>query len=343
MSELMIGKTSDGLKRPVLVDSTGKIQVGGVQLDNLNVNTDQIEAKQDTTNAILTTQAADLAAVKAQLATGTIAVTGGGGGGGGASAAYNATLPTYTSGASSTLQTDVNGRLITTPTVQLGSGVVTSTTQRVTLAADGPEVTNSTAIKNNTANIPAKGAATTANSTPVNIASDQTVPVSVSSGTLTLTSSTNPTIGQYNSPLPTVSNGAYVAPQTDSSGKLLIQGGNSTAVAVSGTFWQTTQPVSGTVTSNRGSGSITLTATTAGTTSATLLAANAATKFLRVQNNSATATLYVSKVTPATSTNSIVIGPTTGANYYWEPGFIPTDTLYILASTASTPYTLSYA
>jgi hypothetical protein len=82
---------------------------------NLSADLSDIENKQDTTNALLTTQAADLAAVKTQLATGTIAVTGGGGGGGGgASAAYNATLPTYTSGASSTLQTDVNGRLITT-------------------------------------------------------------------------------------------------------------------------------------------------------------------------------------------------------------------------------------
>jgi hypothetical protein len=68
MSELMIGKTSSGAKLPVLVDNTGKLQIGGVQLDNLNVNTDQIEGKQDVTNALLTTQAADLAAVKASSA-----------------------------------------------------------------------------------------------------------------------------------------------------------------------------------------------------------------------------------------------------------------------------------
>lgn len=35
--------------------------------------------------------------------------------------------------------------------VQLGSGVVTASTQRVTLATDGPEVLNSTAIKNSVA------------------------------------------------------------------------------------------------------------------------------------------------------------------------------------------------
>jgi hypothetical protein len=68
MSELMIGKTAAGAKLPVLIDSTGRIQVGGVQLDNLNVNTDQIEGKQDVTNALLTTQAADTALIKASSA-----------------------------------------------------------------------------------------------------------------------------------------------------------------------------------------------------------------------------------------------------------------------------------
>jgi hypothetical protein len=134
MSELMIGKTSSGAKLPVLVDNTGKLQIGGVQLDNLNVNTDQIEGKQDVTNAILTTTAADIAAVKTQLATGSIAVTGGGGGGGGgASAAYNATLPTYTSGASSTLQTDANGRLITLANNAVGEEYTYTATGAVAL------------------------------------------------------------------------------------------------------------------------------------------------------------------------------------------------------------------
>lgn len=44
------------------------------------------------------------------------------------------------------------------PELQLGSGVVTATTQRFTLATDGPEVTNSTAIKNNTAGGASAGA-----------------------------------------------------------------------------------------------------------------------------------------------------------------------------------------
>ena len=67
-ANLIVGKDPTGNKVPVAVDATGKIQVGGVQLDNLNVNTDQIEAKQDTTNAILTTTAADVAATKASAA-----------------------------------------------------------------------------------------------------------------------------------------------------------------------------------------------------------------------------------------------------------------------------------
>lgn len=67
-ANLIVGKDPSGNKVPVAVDAAGKLQVGGVQLDSLNVNTDQIEAKQDTTNALLTTTAADLAATKASSA-----------------------------------------------------------------------------------------------------------------------------------------------------------------------------------------------------------------------------------------------------------------------------------
>jgi len=47
------------------VDESGKLQVGGVALDALELNTDQVEGKLDTTNAILTTTAADTALIKA--------------------------------------------------------------------------------------------------------------------------------------------------------------------------------------------------------------------------------------------------------------------------------------
>jgi hypothetical protein len=46
------------------VDGSGKLQIGGVALDALELNTDQVEGKLDTTNALLTTTAADLAVVK---------------------------------------------------------------------------------------------------------------------------------------------------------------------------------------------------------------------------------------------------------------------------------------
>jgi hypothetical protein len=67
-ANLIVGKDPSGNKVPVAVDAAGKLQIGGVQLDNLNVNTDQIEGKQDVTNALLTTTAADVAATKASAA-----------------------------------------------------------------------------------------------------------------------------------------------------------------------------------------------------------------------------------------------------------------------------------
>lgn len=65
---LIVGQTSAGVNRPVQVNEEGKLQIGGVALDALNLNTDGIEGKQDLTNALLTTTAADLAATKASAA-----------------------------------------------------------------------------------------------------------------------------------------------------------------------------------------------------------------------------------------------------------------------------------
>lgn len=67
-ANLIVGKDPTGNKVPVAVDAAGKLQIGGVSLDSLTVNTDQIESKQDTTNAILTTTAADTALIKANSA-----------------------------------------------------------------------------------------------------------------------------------------------------------------------------------------------------------------------------------------------------------------------------------
>jgi hypothetical protein len=84
MSELMIGKTATGLRLPVLVDTTGQLLVSGgggggstdmttanAQLTAINANTDQLESKADTSNGILTTQAADTALIKANQTNGT--------------------------------------------------------------------------------------------------------------------------------------------------------------------------------------------------------------------------------------------------------------------------------
>ena len=79
-------------------------------------------------------------------------VAGGGGGGGGASAQYNATLPTYTSGAAATLQTDVNGRLLTNP-----SGVtqpVSATALPLPAGASKESGGNLDTIATNTGKIP---------------------------------------------------------------------------------------------------------------------------------------------------------------------------------------------
>lgn len=105
-ANLIVGKDPTGNKVPVAVDAAGKLQIGGVQLDSLNLNTDQIEGKQDVTNAILTTQAADTALIKGYA------------------------------------------------NVTKGSGVVDSNTQRVTLATDGPGVSNLASIATNTARVP---------------------------------------------------------------------------------------------------------------------------------------------------------------------------------------------
>jgi len=108
----------NGNAMPLLVDATtGRLKVDALGASAADLTL--IHSKLDTSNGIATGTAADAHSIKVQLASGTIAVTGGSGGGagGGASAAYNATLPTYTSGASSTLQTDINGKLITTGTL----------------------------------------------------------------------------------------------------------------------------------------------------------------------------------------------------------------------------------
>lgn len=84
-----------------------------------------------------------------------------------------------------------SGTLTTVSTVSavttLGNitGTITLPTNASTSALQTSGNTSLTTIATNTGNIPAKGTATTANSTPVNIASDQVVPIKPGNGTLT--------------------------------------------------------------------------------------------------------------------------------------------------------------
>jgi hypothetical protein len=98
---------------------------------NLTADLSDIEGKQDVTNGILATTAADLAAVKTQLATGSIAVTGGGGGGGSSSFSIPAfTSKTFTSsGGNITIITYFNGATqVAHRDLAYSSGVIVSDT-----------------------------------------------------------------------------------------------------------------------------------------------------------------------------------------------------------------------
>jgi hypothetical protein len=137
--------------------------------------------------------------------------------------------------------------------------------------------------------------------------------------------------------------------------RLISTGSGSGAVTVNAVFSQQIQPraiqqigVSSVTLGPSGAtigatlmpaGAITMTNSSVGTTSATLLAASSATKLLVVQNTHATQSIYVSTTTPATATNGILIPPTWG----YEFPYIPTNALYCLGSGASTTYTLWYA
>jgi hypothetical protein len=110
------------------------------------------------------------------------------------------------------------------------------------------------------------------------------------------------------------------------------------AVTVSqGTAANLNATVTGTVVANPTAGSITMSNSSVGTSSATLLAASSATKMLAIQNTSAN-TLYISTTSPATATNGILLS----ANQGYEFPVIPSNALYCLGSAASTTYTLWY-
>jgi len=166
-------------------------------------------------------------------------------------AQYNTVLPTLTNGQQSALQMDSSGRLL----VDIGS----SPEMNVNLNQVG-----GAAI--------ALGQTTMSASLPVTIASNQSaIPVTLTSttitGTVAVTQSTSPWVVSGTVTTTPPANASTNITQWDSvalgapsaygtaPGAVTVPGVNAfitNTVPVTGTFWQATQPVSGTVTSNQG-------------------------------------------------------------------------------------------
>lgn len=106
---------------------------------------------------------------------------------------------------------------------QTGAGVVTATTQRVTLASDGPEVTNSTAIKNSVASIDTKTPALVSGRQPVD-GSGVTQPISAVSLPLPTGASTETTLAAASTKL---TDGTQLTRLTDGTNTVSV----STAIA----------------------------------------------------------------------------------------------------------------
>ena len=134
------------------------------------------------------------------------------------------------------------------------SGTVSLPTGAATSANQTTANSSLTTIANNTSNIPAKGAATTANSTPVNIASDQTVPVSATSLPLPTGAATNSGLTTINATLgsPMQNSGGTVA--ATQSGTWTVQPGNTANT----TPWLTTLSQGGNNATVNSNGSITV-------------------------------------------------------------------------------------
>lgn len=125
----------------------------------------------------------------------------------------------------------------------------------------------------------------------------------------------------------------------------LIKADVADGVGVTGTFWQATQPISGTVTIgstvtvagsitalpvngalNDYSGSI-----TTASTSYDVVGTNASRRYALVQNISDTG-MWLGIGSAATTTNGIFLA--SNAGIVWESGFLPTATLSILCTTS---------
>jgi hypothetical protein len=137
----------------------------------------------------------------------------------------------------------------------------------------------------------------------------------------------------------------------DTSGRTVVTGSVSVAntVPVSGTFWQATQPVSGTVTANIASTTVTISAqpsgalttrfgsvVTANTAGITTAVTNTSRKYLLAQNISA-GTVTIGIGFSPTTTQGIQL--TSGAGLTFD-SFVPTGAVYWLGATTGAAYTI---
>lgn len=118
---------------------------------------------------------------------------------------------------------------------------------------------------------------------------------------------------------------------TDASGR--INTNINGTVPVSGTFWQATQPVSGSVTALSSTGTITNRSSTitTGGTSQQVAASNTSRKYFAIQNISDTA-MYLGVGYTPTSTTGMLLSAN-GGGFVFETAFVTTQAINILCAT----------
>jgi len=121
------------------------------------------------------------------------------------------------------------------------------------------------------------------------------------------------------------------AVSVDSSGRPNVNVNGT--VPVSGTFWQSTQPVSGSVTALSSTGNITTRSSTitTGGTSQQVAASNSSRKYFVIQNISDTAMYLGIGYTPTTTTGLLLSA--NGGGIVFETSFIPTQAINVLCAT----------
>lgn len=111
----------------------------------------------------------------------------------------------------------------------------------------------------------------------------------------------------------------------------------SGTVPVSGTFWQATQPVSGTVTGLSDKGSVSEASTQSITTGGThqqVFASNASRKFLLIQNISDTDMYVGLGFNPSNTTPAGLLLAKSGGGVVFESNYIPTSEVRIVCATS---------